>query len=754
MKTELLSPAGDIEAAYSAFYFGADAIYLGLRRFSARAEATNFSPKELDEITAYAHSINKKVYVAVNTVVQENELSDVLETLTICDHCHVDAVIVQDWGVARVARTTFPNLVLHGSTQMAVHNLAGALTLKKMGFKRVVLARELSLPEIQKIQRESGLEVEVFIHGALCYSYSGLCLFSSLTTGRSANRGKCVYSCRDTFKLNGRQYHPFSMKDLALEKDVLKLSGLSLKIEGRKKTALYVGAVTDYYRRILDTGKIDIGLTDNLKQIFARPWTKLHFNGKNKDVIEPDFVGHRGLPIGAVDKVFNHTITFCPTHGIARYDGIQIDIPGTEKPFGFSAENLVVNGKKVFEAQKGQAVTLTLPPKHPFIQKGCAVYLASSTHVKGAYPYKKPRPGAFKNRKSLDVDVFVSSDKVVACAEGITVEVRNQFETAQHPEKTQDAFYRAFDKTGDTSFKLGLLTVHNPEGLFVPASVANELRRSLYLQIPQESKTVSLPETPLLKTAQTTPLRVIKTDDLDLAKALPETAYDELIYVVSSKTVANDLSELPRPKLRLALPTILRPETPYARIVQALWQAGYKRWETGNPSGLSLIPQEADITLDAMIPVLNTQAIQQALELRCSRITFSIEDTKSNIQTLTEQTTQSCLILYQDVPLFLSANCLRENACQVCPQERLEMSLSNGKGSYTALSENCQTTVIDNRPFCLPVSAKHLPVGAWRIDFCYRRYSVEQALEIIRKIETGQILPNSFSGNFEKQFAS
>ena len=271
MKTELLAPAGDIEAAYSAFYYGADAVYLGLRQFSARAEAVNFAPEELDEITAYAHANGKKVYVTVNTVIQENELPNLIEVLKVCDKYRVDAVIVQDLGVARLVRQSFPNLELHASTQMAVHNLSGALALKKIGFRRVVLARELSLNEIQYIKNESGLEIEVFVHGALCYSYSGLCLFSSLTTGRSANRGKCVYSCRDIFRLNGRQYHPFSMKDMALEKDVLKLEGISLKIEGRKKNALYVGAVTDYYRRILDTGKINIGLTDNLKQIFARP---------------------------------------------------------------------------------------------------------------------------------------------------------------------------------------------------------------------------------------------------------------------------------------------------------------------------------------------------------------------------------------------------------------------------------------------------------------------------------------------------
>lgn len=754
METELLAPAGDIEAAYSAFYFGADAVYLGLRRFSARADAANFSPEELDEITAYAHSVGKKVYVAVNTVAQESELPDVLETLSVCEACGVDAVIVQDWGIARLVRTTFPHLTLHGSTQMAVHNLAGALALKKMGFKRVVLARELSLSEIQKIQRVSGLEVEVFIHGALCYSYSGLCLFSSLTTGRSANRGKCVYSCRDTFNVNGRQYHPFSMKDLALEKEVLKLSGLSLKIEGRKKTALYVGAVTDYYRRILDTGRIDAGLTDNLKQIFARPWTKLHFNGKNKDVIEPDFVGHRGLPVGTVESVVRHRVTFRTNRPIARYDGIQIDVPGMEKPFGFSAEMMTVGGKKVFEVAAGQSVTLELPPHHPFIQRGCAVYLASSTRVKGAYPYEKPRPGAFKNRRQIDVDVFLAADKITACAGEVIAEITGVFGAAQNPTKTEEALRRAFDKTGDTPFQLGALHIHNPDGLFVPASAANNLRRDLYARIPVDKRRPVLPETPLLKRNATTPQRVVKTDDAALAKALPADLYDELIYVMTPGTTVADLTGLPVDKIRLALPTIMRPEEPYARTVQALWNAGFKRWEAGNPAGLSLIPRGADITLDAQVPMLNTQAVQQALEAGCSRITFSVEDTEDNIRALAEKTTQTCLVLYQDAPLFLSANCIRENACQDCPRGRLEIPLTNGKGSYTAVSENCLTTVLSNRPFCLPSRARGIPVGAHRIDFCYRRYTVAEALDIIRRVESGERIPRSFSGNFEKQFAS
>lgn len=752
MKTELLSPAGDLESAYSAFYFGADAVYLGLRHFSARAEATNFSPEELDEITAYAHANGKKVYVTLNTLIREEEMALMVEQLSLCHRCRVDAVIVQDWGVVRLARHLFPDLALHASTQMAIHNLAGALAMKKMGFTRVVLARELSLTEIRDIQQKSGLEVEVFIHGALCYSYSGLCLFSAMTTGRSANRGRCVYSCRDSFEVNGRQYHPFSMKDLALEKDVLKLEGLSLKIEGRKKTPLYVGAVTDYYRRILDTGRIDGSLSDNLKQIFARPWTKLHLNGHRKDVIEPDFVGHRGLKIGEIGRVLNHTCTFKTAQPIARYDGIQIDVAGQEKPFGFSAENLTVGGKKVFEASAGAEVTLSLPPHHPFIKKGDSVYLASSTRVKGAYHYTKPRPRSYRNRTPIDVDVFIEKDQISAvCGEKAAV-VRETLTPARNLAKTEEAVRTAFDKTAETPVQVRTLTVHNTDGLFAPVSVLNELRRQLYAQIQPEIIVPALPETRILQTNLGPARWAVKTDDKAIASVL--TDVDEIIYVLSDSDTPESLADLPADKLRLALPVILRPSAPWEKRIEALEQAGFHRWEIGNPAGLSLIAKGSDMTLDATVSVLNTQAVAEALEQGISRVTFSPEDTADNIRRLAEKTGQTALVLYQDVPLFLSANCVRENDCRTCMREHLETEIKNARGRYLLISEKCQTVVTDRRATALPAKALNLPVGLFRIDFCYRKYTPQQARRIVDLIRIGQPVPDTTTGNFEKQIAN
>lgn len=752
MKTELLAPAGDLEAAYSAFYFGADAIYLGLKQFSARAEAINFSESDLDEITAYAHHNHKKVYVALNTLIQENELPDLMKQLALCDKYKVDALIVQDFAVARIIKKSFPNLILHASTQMAVHNLEGALALKKMGFERVVPARELTYDEIMRIKELSGLEVEVFIHGALCYSYSGLCNFSALTTGRSANRGKCVYSCRSLFTRAGKSTHPFSMKDLALEEDVKKLQGFSLKIEGRKKNALYVGAVTKYYRHILDTGHKDISLSDNIKQIFARPWTKLHFNGKNKDITDVNYVGHRGLPIGTILKIYNGQITFKTLRPIARYDGIQIDIPNEERPFGFSLEEMSVNNKHVFEASAGQVVTITLPNHPPFIPKGAQVYLASSTKVKGAYSYQKPKAGLYKNRIPLFVSVFLDKNSVTAFALGTSVTLEASLLPATHIEKVISSVKSCFEKTGDTPFELSDFTLENPHNLFAPVSLMNELRRKLYEAIPQTDTIPALPDLPktMLTHTEKETKWALKTDNLSMIKDLDLSSFDEIIITITPKTTPADLSFLQQDKVTLALPTVIRQTKPYQKVIAQLFEAGFLRWQITNIAGFYLIPAKAHLSLDSTIGMMNTQAIAFMRENNIKNITFSIEDYQDNIKLLSQKTLDTTLVVYQDTPLFTAGNCVRENTCADCSHKRQEETIKDKNTAYTLISDNCQTTLIKATPFYIAHLSKNISVGTKRIDFCNRLYKKEEMQEIIQAAQAGIPLKNTYSANFSK----
>ncbi|MDR1745138.1 MAG: U32 family peptidase, partial [Planctomycetota bacterium] len=352
-KPELLAPAGQPEAGYAALHYGADAVYLGLKIFSARADAVNFSPEELGRFVAFAHSFApaRKVYLAVNTLVREDELPSAAESLLVAAEAGVDAVIVQDLGVARLARERFPSLELHASTQMAIHNLAGAKEAERLGFGRVTMARELTLDELRHIAAEAGVEIEAFIHGTLCYSYSGLCLFSSIVAGRSGNRGRCVYSCREAADTPAGRSHPFSLKDLALGPRVLDLAraGIaSLKIEGRKKSPLYVAAAVDYYRRILD-GSLPPGrereAEARLQTIFARPWTRFFLDSRhNPAAADPLVVGHRGARIGTVEAVVagpsGPALLFRPAMAVERHDGLQVDIPGEPRPFGFGIDNL------------------------------------------------------------------------------------------------------------------------------------------------------------------------------------------------------------------------------------------------------------------------------------------------------------------------------------------------------------------------------------------------------------------------------
>lgn len=752
MKKELLAPAGDIEAGYAALYYGADAVYLGLRQFSARATAANFDEEKLGEFAGYARSLGRKVYVALNTLIQENELDDLLKNLDICVRCGVDALIVQDFGVAHVVKNAYPELELHASTQMAVHNKEGALALQKAGFSRVVLARELSLSEIKEIAAIPGLETEAFVHGALCYSYSGLCLFSSLETGRSANRGKCLYPCRSEFEGEDGCKHYFSMKDMALEEDVLKMPVTSLKIEGRKKTALYVAAVTDYYRRILDGQGADAQRAENIRQIFARPWCKFHFNRRDKEVIDRDFVGHRGLLTGKVEQVGRGKICFRTLHPVARHDGLQIDAEGQEKPFGFSVQAMRINGKSVFEAPAGETVEVLVPPKSPFLKKGQNVYLASSSRVKGSYDYSRPRPGEFKPRRPIAVAAGVDAAKIWAEADGYRVFLPGKFAQAENPQKTDEAFRKAFAKSGDSGFELSGLTIDNPQGLFVPVSMLNELRRQLYAGIPE---IVSERQLPKVCGRRDRPAArwIVRTDRAEVLSGIDFDKVAEVVFVLSPEIEAGSWKGVPKNKLRFALPAVCRQVKRFIPLIEKLLGQGYRKWEIGNCWGLAVLPDRGiDLSFDSPLYMLNSQAIAEARQAGASRITLSAEDCLENWQRLAENSPLPVVLpVYQDAPLFTSAACIRSNPCKVCPRGGKWIGLSRNGQQYEVLSKDCQTMLFAAEPLCFGAEAKDVAADFYRADFMYKTYSAEQVREILSVLMSGKDTASARKGNLKRR---
>ena len=254
---ELLAPAGSPACALAAFEAGADAIYAGLAKFNARERGENFTPERMSQIIAHAHRLGRKVYLTLNTLVKESELPEVAETLAMLEEMGPDALLVQDLGIIRMAREYFPKLVLHASTQMGFHNSAGLEVAEKLGVTRVVLERQMTIEEIAAVRRSTKLELEVFVHGALCASLSGACLFSSYLGGYSGNRGKCKQPCRRRYFGKGGNGFFFSPQDLCTIELLPQLRELgieSLKIEGRLKQPDYVKQTVGAYRMLRENG--------------------------------------------------------------------------------------------------------------------------------------------------------------------------------------------------------------------------------------------------------------------------------------------------------------------------------------------------------------------------------------------------------------------------------------------------------------------------------------------------------------------
>jgi len=372
-KIELLAPAGNMSSLKAAVMAGCDAVYLGGIKFGARAFSKNFNNDELVQAINYCHLYGVKVYVTVNTLVYENEVNSFLEYIEFLHMNNVDALIIQDFGMFDLVRKTFPNLELHASTQMHIHNLDGVRMMEKLGMHRVVLARETSIDDIRLIKENSNVELEVFIHGALCISYSGQCLMSSLIGGRSGNRGACAGSCRLKYdiidekgtKLNKGQY-PLSTKDLnSLEHigELIDAGVASLKIEGRMKSPEYVFMVVSLYRKAIDSYyrdgcvKIDEYELLKLKKIFNRDFVKgFLFNVDNNDLINGHRPNHMGVSIGKIVDYKKGITKIKLTDSISIGSGLRVI--GKKNDVGISVNEMYVNNKLVKEANSGDIVSM------------------------------------------------------------------------------------------------------------------------------------------------------------------------------------------------------------------------------------------------------------------------------------------------------------------------------------------------------------------------------------------------------------
>ncbi len=494
---ELLSPAGNRESLEAAVNSGADAVYLGGRNFGARAFAGNFDRAGLAEAVRFAHLRGVKVYVTVNTLVDDGEMRELADELLFLRDARADALIVQDMGVARLARLIAPDVPLHASTQMTIANSAGVRFAAENGIVRVVAAREMTLSEL-KAAAGQGVEIEAFVHGALCVCYSGQCLMSSLIGGRSGNRGSCAQPCRMPYALTdaggknvlsgGAGAYALSPKDLrALDvlPRLIEAGVSSFKIEGRMKSPEYVAVVTGVYRRAIDSwlrGAFAVSDRDrrDLEQIFSRGFTTACLRSRpGAEMMSADRPGSRGVPLGVVTRATRGGAAAIRLEGtLRRGDALEFSSKGGPAA-GMIVSEIGLGGRSVAEAPAKAEVSVALPRG---ARAGMAVYKTRDADLT-ARAAKFFGPG---NARRIPVSVAVTArlgrplevtlrDGDGNVGRGVTAFAA---EKARSRPLDEAAVRAQVGRLGTTAYSMERLSVSLDEGVIVPASEINEARRS------------------------------------------------------------------------------------------------------------------------------------------------------------------------------------------------------------------------------------------------------------------------------------
>ena len=476
MKLELLAPAQNKECAISAINYGADAIYIGAKSFGARSSAGN-SLKDIQEVVDYAHKFYVRVYCTINTILDDYEILDAQKLIEALYKINVDGIIVQDMGIYEFAlEGKLPPIQLYASTQCNNKTLEKVEFFDKLGIERVILARELSLKEIEEICNNTTCEIETFVHGALCVSYSGQCYLSYAIGGRSANRGECAQPCRKKYTLIddkgnilAKDKHLLSLKDFNASEHVEKLAKIgvtSFKIEGRLKDENYIKNVVAYYRQKLDkigektsSGKVFLDFEPNVSKSFNRGFTDYFLEGRQK-IFNFDTPKSIGEKIGKIEQVGKNYFVI-KNNNLHAQDGLYFNETGC----------LVnkVEGNKIY------------PNKMFGIKEGLIVYRNSDVE------FEKQLKNS-KTKRQIAVNITVLEDKIEAIDEDnnkVSVLI-NSKEVANNKEKMKETLIHQLQKTGDSDFfceKIGIKATNIP---FLPISQINSLRRELFDKLMQE----------------------------------------------------------------------------------------------------------------------------------------------------------------------------------------------------------------------------------------------------------------------------
>lgn len=674
--TELALPAGSLSTALTAFQNGADAVYFGLREFSARKGAVNFSIEDLSRIRRYALDNGKKIYVTINTLIDDASIKRVLSLLDRVAFYGCDGVIIQDLGLVELIRKDYPELKLHGSTQLAVHTVEGVKEMQDLGFERVVLSRELTLKEIENIRTKCpGIELKVFIHGALCYGFSGLCSASYLKCGRSANGGECAQICRSWFKddTNGKKGYFFSMEDLSVGEKlkVLRDMGIdSVKVEGRLKSPEYTAAAARYYRAVLDDRPVTKEDEDALHTTFLRKSGTGYFDYKKNrpSLLSGEWPGHMGLYLGKIVEDRGSSCFLESGERLENHDGIQY----------FTCEE---KGGLV-DAVKSSAVIRGVTPGGYILKKDTKQSLLGKDLYKISDSTKRektPSENIPFYRKPVDIKVHLYPGRIEAEMLGKVFSEEIEAVESEKKRDFEETLRRLFSESGTSPYTLGTLIYENNTDLgypFVQPSLLKDFRRKVYTAFPepffaareihrprQTTQSFTLPERSLLVKDKPWSMEATEIDGRNYFSFPPVDFHEE-------KTWSEMLSAVKG----------------YDGVTIGLNNVSQIRFAKAHP--------EFDYFADIFLYLSNRYTLSLLLgeipSLKAGYLWFERKNYEG------EWPFEPTVITSYEPPLFISRTCFRHDAlgldCSSCPGAA-DYPLSQGDGKYRVKVRNCLTIV-------------------------------------------------------------
>ncbi|WP_436513425.1 DUF3656 domain-containing U32 family peptidase [Clostridium thermobutyricum] len=742
-KVEILAPAGSMESLYAAINNGADAIYLGGDKFSARAYASNFDNEKMKLAVDYAHSYGVFVYVTMNTLLKEEELKKAIKYVGYLYEIGVDALIIQDLGLYELIRERYKDFEIHASTQMSIHNGEGAIYFKDKGFHRIVLSRELSMDEIKHISTDLKIETEMFVHGALCVSYSGQCLMSSMIGGRSGNRGRCAQPCRMEYVLKGdkspeeKSGYLLSPKDICTLEDVkgiINSGTYSLKIEGRMKRPEYVAGVVRNYRKAVDKElkKVEYDLQkgkSELLQLFNRGGFSKAYLNKNvgRDMMSFSFPRNTGIFIGKIDK--NGEIIL--EEDIQLGDGMRVS------DGGFSLSKILLNNEEVKEAKKGDKVKL-FPTQY---KKGDQIYRMSNKTLtddlsQTVKPYYKKLP--------LEVEVYfkaLDNIKLKTIFNGTEYEVSG--EEVQIPSKSpldMERIEKALCKSGEYPYKIEKVIFKEFNDGFMRIGELNELRRELLQKIVksecskyrrrryniEEVRNV-IPKDIDIKTL----VRVAKIDQLEAVKDRVENIAVDVFNRNRDSLRLENIKELSKEKnVYLALPSIVKSE--FDLVVKKIeeYKPYIKGILTANLGIINLYKDQLEIIGDYNMNIFNSKSLKFYSE-DINLITISEELNRKEIkEVLKGKKAKTAYMIYGKSELMISEYCPigstfggKSSKCECsrpCEKENYRLIDRMNESFNVKTDIFCRSHILNNLPLNLIAEKediKSLGIDCLRLDF-------------------------------------